>query len=224
MTLGEATTQPQPNDNYALPPPPTPTDIDSLKRWQVLTDQSLATTQAAAEKWRTGMAAFVTLVTGGLLIKGPSAANDISAGWRLVLTILAGGGLFAAISGLWLALRAAAGAPSVIDYTQIVARYGSIRRFEFACAMKTAQSLKWAKILVATSLVLLSAVVFTWWWVPSLSNQASSNVQAQVFGGTVCGTLLGEAHHALEIHVGGDPTPVWVPLLEIKGLHVVQSC
>ena len=40
--------------------------IADRDRWEALTNTSLSSTQAAAEKWRTGLAAFVTLVTGGL--------------------------------------------------------------------------------------------------------------------------------------------------------------
>jgi hypothetical protein len=209
---------------YAEPPPPTPTDVDSMARWRAMADKSLAATQAAADKWRTGLAAFVTLVTGGLIIKGPSAANDITVGWRLALTLLVGGGLAAAIAGLWQALRAAAGAPSVVDYTQIVERYGGMRQFEAACAAKAAQGLRWAKGLVATSLILLGAAVITWWWAPPQPAPATGDVQVQVFGRVICGTLLGGDHHGLEIQVSGDSTPVRVPLAATQNLQIVSSC
>ena len=72
---------------------PTAAQVADAERWAKLADSSLATTQAAAEKWRTGLAAFVTIVTGGLLIKGPEAAADIERSWLVALTLLAAAGL-----------------------------------------------------------------------------------------------------------------------------------
>src|SRR5215469_16657849 len=111
---------------------PTPAQVADRDRWEALTSASLTTTQAAAEKWRTGLAAFVTLVTGGLLIKGPQSASDLTTGWRITLTLLMGGGLALAVVGLWMALRAAAGAPGNVSYPEVVRIHGGVRQFEVA--------------------------------------------------------------------------------------------
>ena len=97
---------------------PTPDQIADRERWEAMTSASMSSVQAAAERWRTGLAAFVTLITGGLLIKGPQAASDLTTGWRIVITLLAGAGLVLAVVGLWLALRAAAGAPGSVSYPE----------------------------------------------------------------------------------------------------------
>jgi hypothetical protein len=68
---------------------PTAGNLQDQTLWEQLSGQSLTATQAAADKWRTGLAAFVTLATGGLLLKGPEAASDVTTGWRIALTILA---------------------------------------------------------------------------------------------------------------------------------------
>src|SRR6185437_12399060 len=120
-----AASQPPAPPRYRKPAAgPTAESLADRARWQELSEQSLSSAQAAAEKWRAGLAAFVTLATGGLLLKGPSAASDVTTGWRIALTILALGGLLTAIAGLWLALQAAAGAPAKLNLTEVVARYG----------------------------------------------------------------------------------------------------
>ena len=131
---------------------PTADNVQDQTLWQQLSEQSLASTQVAAEKWRTGLAAFVTLATGGLLLKGPSAASDVTTGWRIALTILALGGLLAAIVGLWLALRAAAGTPAKLNLTEVVAMYGGVRQFEVATALAASAQLRLARRVVAGSL------------------------------------------------------------------------
>jgi hypothetical protein len=143
---------------------PTAESLADRARWQELSEQSLSSTQAAAEKWRTGLAAFVTLATGGLLLKGPGAASDLTAGWRIALTVLALGGLLAAIAGLWLALQAAAAAPAKLNLTDVVARYGGVRQFEVASALAASAQLRLARLLVAGSLLLFVAAIGTWWW------------------------------------------------------------
>jgi hypothetical protein len=145
---------------------PTAESLQDRTRWQELSEHSLAATQAAAEKWRTGLAAFVTLATGGLLLKGPSAASDVATGWRIALTILALGGLLAAIAGLWLALQAAAGMPAKLNLTDVVAKYGGVRQFEVACALTASARLRLARFVIAGSLLLFVAAIGTWWWAP----------------------------------------------------------
>jgi len=88
--------------------------------------------RASAEKWRTGLAALVALVTGGLLIKGPESAAELTTTWRLLLTVLAGGGIALAIYGLWRALKAAAGVPQLIQLDEIVAGHGSVLGYDSA--------------------------------------------------------------------------------------------
>jgi hypothetical protein len=152
---------------YRKPPGgPTDANLEDRDRWSALTEQSLASVRAAAEKWRAGLAAYVTLVTGGLFLKGPQAASDLATSWRAALTILIAGGLLAAIAGLWLALQAAAGTPQRLNLVQVVARFGGVRQFEVAAALQAAALLRWARLLVAVSLLLFVAGLVTWWWAP----------------------------------------------------------
>src|SRR6185437_4587823 len=169
---------------------PTAESLADRVRWQELSEQSLASTQAAAEKWRTGLAAFVTLATGGLLLKGPGAASDVTAGWRIALTILALGGLLAAIAGLWLALQAAAGTPAKLNLTEVVAKYGRVRQFEVACALTASTRLRLARFVIAGSLLLFVAAIGTWWWAPPRPAQPPALISITTPSGAICGTLI----------------------------------
>jgi hypothetical protein len=169
---------------------PTASNLQDQARWDQLSSQSLTTTQAAADKWRTGLAAFVTLATGGLLLKGPEAASDVTTGWRIALTILALGGLLAAITGLWLALQATAGTPAKLNLTEVLARYGGVRQFEVATALAASGQLRLARRVIAGSLLLFVAAIGTWWWAPPKAVQPPALISITTPTGTVCGILI----------------------------------
>jgi hypothetical protein len=203
---------------------PTAESLADRARWQELSEQSLSSTQAAAEKWRTGLAAFVTLATGGLLLKGPSAASDLTAGWRIALTVLALGGLLAAIAGLWLALQAAAGAPAKLNLTEVVAGYGGVRQFEVACALAASAQLRLARLLVAGSLLLFVAAIGAWWWAPAASPQPPGLISITTPRGTVCGTLISGDGKAFTVQLANASGQVQVPLSAATTVQIVASC
>jgi hypothetical protein len=202
---------------------PTPDQIADRERWEAMTSASLSSVQAAAERWRTGLAAFVTLITGGLLIKGPQAASDLTTGWRIVITLLAGAGLALAVVGLWLALRAAAGAPGSVSYPDIVRRFGGVRQFEVACARRASDTLRWAKVTMACSLSLLALAIFAWWWAPARRAPAP-RLQISVGGSTVCGKLLSADGQQFRVQVDGEAGPRTIPFNRVENVRVGPSC
>ena len=207
---------------YRLPAHgPSPADIADRDLWEKASDASLSSVQAAAEKWRTGLAAFVTLVTGGLLIKGPEAAKDLSTDWLIALTVLGGGGLLLAVSGLWQALRAAAGVPAGLRYEDVVAKYTSFRQFQVAAAKTAAKTLATARWLVGGSLLLLGATLIVWWWTPSESGQLVSVTHGDA---TVCGTLKSADDQTFVIQVAGESTPTAVAFGDAENVRIVGEC
>ena len=202
---------------------PTPDQIADRERWEAMTSASLSSVQAAAEKWRTGLAAFVTIITGGLLIKGPQAASDLTTGWRIVVTLLAGAGLALAVVGLWLALQAAAGAPGSVSYPDIVRRFGGVRQFEVACARRASDALRRAKVTMACSLSLLALAIFAWWWVPARPAPAP-RLQVFVVGSTVCGKLLSADGQQFRVQVDGEAGPRTIPFNRVENVRVGPSC
>jgi hypothetical protein len=203
---------------------PTAESLADRARWQELSEQSLSSTQAAAEKWRAGLAAFVTLATGGLLLKGPGTASDLTVGWRIALTVLALGGLLAAIAGLWLALQAAAGAPAKLSLTEVVARYGGVRQFEVACALAASAQLRLARLVVAGSLLLFVAAIGTWWWAPLASPQPPGLISITTPRGAVCGTLVSGNGGALTVQLANGAGQVQVPPGAATTMQIVAAC
>ena len=201
---------------------PTADNVQDQTLWQQLSEQSLASTQAAAEKWRTGLAAFVTLATGGLLLKGPSAASDVTTGWRIGLTILALGGLLAAIVGLWLALQAAAGTPAKLNLTEVVAKYGGVRQFEVATALAASAQLRLARRVVAGSLLLFVATIGTWWWAPPAQPPALINITTP--RGAICGTLIKADNHAFTVQQANTSGQIRIPFGTATNVQITASC
>ena len=216
---------PQAPPKYRKPPAgPTAESLRDRTRWQELSEQSLASTQAAAEKWRTGLAAFVTLATGGLLLKGPGAASDVTTGWRIALTILALGGLLAAIAGLWLALQAAAGMPAKLNLTEVVANYGGVRQFEVACALAASAQLRLARRVTAGSLLLFVGAIGAWWWAPPKPAQPPALISITTPTGAVCGTLINADEGAFTVRWANASGQVRVPFGTATNVQIVASC
>ena len=203
---------------------PTLESLRDRTRWQELSEQSLASTQAAAEKWRTGLAAFVTLATGGLLLKGPSAASDITTSWRIALSVLALGGLLAAIAGLWLALQAAAGTPAKLNLTEVVASYGGVRQFEVASAITASAQLRLARRVMVGSLLLFVAAIGTWWWAPPRPAQPPAMISITTPSGPVCRTLISADDDAYTVRPANASRQVQVPFGAATNVHNVASC
>lgn len=210
---------------YRKPPAgPTADNLQDQARWEQLSGQSLTATQAAAEKWRTGLAAFVTLATGGLLLKGPEAASDITTGWRIALTILALGGLLAAIAGLWLALQATAGTPAKLNLTEVVAKYGGVRQFEVATALAASRQLRLARRAIAASLLLFVAAIGTWWWAPAKPAQPPALISITTPAGPVCGTLINADDRAFAVQQASTPGQTRIPFSTTINVQIVASC
>ena len=216
---------PAPPPRYRKPSAgPAPQSVQDQARWKELSEQSLPATQAAAEKWRTGLAAFVTLATGGLLLKGPEAAGNVATSWRIALTVLALGGLLAAMAGLWLALQAAAGTPAKVNLTQVVARYGGVRQFEVACALTASARLRVARLVVAVSLLLFVAAIGTWWWAPSQPAQPPALIRVTTPAGVVCGTLVRAEHGSYLVQPPDTSGQVRIAPSQSTNVQIVVAC
>lgn len=214
-------TNPNPPEFLLPSSGPTPADVADRDLWEEATEESLSSVQAAAEKWRTGLAAFVTIVTGGLLIEGPEAAKALSNQWRLAITLLGGGGLLLAVLGLWHALRAAAGVPARLRYEEIVARYGSFRQFRVAAAQSAAATLATARKLVGYSLALLGLSVIAWWWTPT---KPTHLVEVTYGDSVVCGKLQSADNQRFIVKVAGASEVTTVLFEVVDNVYVVDEC
>jgi hypothetical protein len=205
--------------------PPTPGDVEDRERFRRLANSSLPEVRAAAEKWRTGLAALVTIVTAGLLIKGPEAAHELTPRWRLVLTILAGGGIALTIYGLWQALKAAAGSPQSQHLQAIVDRYGSVLVYELALAKRASDELRRARAAVMIALPLLGAALIAWWWSDTTPHTPPAFIAIdRGAAASICGELTSADNGRIRVQVAGEERPRAIPLGQITNLRVKESC
>jgi len=142
---------------------------------------SLQSVRDAAQSWRNGLAAFVTLVTTGFVVVGRSGTDQLNPAWRLVVTILIIGGLTVAVAGLWLAIAAEAGTDSRKRTLQgIRTEHGTLAAYEIAVASKGARKLSISRWAVALALVCLLAGVTVEWWAPAASPKPPAYLQVSV--------------------------------------------
>ena len=186
-------------------------------------NSSLTDTRASAEKWRTGLAALVTLVTTALLIKGPENAANIETGWRVALTLMLSAGLVLAVIGLWLALSAASGVPSTVTFDAVVQQYGSVKAFQVAEASAAARQLTHARPLIMASLGLLISGMVIWWWAPE-TKPDKPVIEVSTVNGTACGHITSADQAAIRLDVAGESAPRVIPFSTIRNLAVAENC
>lgn len=204
------------------PGPPTPSSMQDVADFAALVATSLTDVRSTAEKWRTGLAALITLTTTALLIKGPENARDLSTGWRSAVTAALIAGLSLAVAGLWRALEAAAGTPEAVTLDAILARHGSVKAFRIAQANAAITALRSARRLVMASIVLLTIGILGWWWAPVTEDAPVLNITTG--GKSVCGEVDSADHGAIRLQVRGEADPRTIPLSQVENLAVAASC
>jgi hypothetical protein len=204
---------------------PTPADLAERDRFQKLVAESLPSVRASAETWRNGLAAFITLVTTAVVLKGRSTTADLTTGWRVAITILIGVGLGLAVVGLWQALAAQAGArPETLTLTDIHARYGSIQAHQVAMALRAAQRLTVARYAVAAALASLLAGIALTWWAPAAPPNPPAYLRVGHGQQTTCGVLSAASNGQLQVTPAGRTAPTTIDLTEVTSLAVVARC
>ena len=214
---------PDPKPRYRRPAgPPTSQDVEDIREWNELLDRSVTEVQASAQKWRDGLAALVTLLTGGLVLTGPASTQTLPDKWRFVVVSAVGLGVAAACVGLWMALRASAGAPGLVQLRELTAGGRSVRSYRVSRAVNAACWLRRARRAVAVALALLLIGILAWWSAPS--KDPAPLVRITTDGQPVCGKLSSADHQVLVVKVEGERDPTSVPFTTVRNLHIVSSC
>ncbi|MGI5193923.1 hypothetical protein ACQEVY_09815 [Streptomyces sp. CA-288835] len=205
---------------------PSAFDLAERDAFAALSAASLDAVRASAEAWRNGLSAFIALVTTGVVIKGRDTTAALPVGWRVAVTVLIGGGLLAAIVGLWQALAAQAGTrPRATTLSAVHDRYGSVAAYRVALAHAAAARVRRAQYLVAVALALLLAGIVATWWAPAApSKEKPTYLEISHPGGPSCGTLSYGDGGKLRLKSPGRHEPVVVPLVEVTNIKVVKAC
>lgn len=205
------------------PGPPTATSMANVDEFAALVESSLDDARAAAEKWRTGLAALLTLATTGLLVSGRNTLDDMPVGWRAGVSTLLVVGLGLAVAGLWYALAAASGVPSLVLLDDIVDKHGSVVGYRLHEANRAARQLATARWLVLASLIVLLSGIVLWWWAPS-DTSSGSLLSVTTESGVVCGAPVPDNEAELRLDVTGLAVDAVIPLSDVLNLEVVADC
>jgi hypothetical protein len=205
--------------------PPSPSDLEERDRYATLTSESLATVRASAQTWRNGLAAFITLVTTGVVIEGRDNTAGLTAGWRIAVTVLIAGGLSLAVVGLWQALAAEAGTGIQTQTLQdIRARHSSLDAYQVILAVNAAHRLRRGRYAVVAALACLLAGVVVTWWAPGQATASPAYVKVTYSGTTICGTLQAAGHRQLELIPFGAQQLAIIPFTRIVSLTLTTVC
>jgi hypothetical protein len=205
--------------------PLSPRDLEERDRFARLTAGSLATVRASAQTWRNGLAAFITLVTTGIVIKGRDTTTDLPTGWRVLITVLIGGGLALAVIGLWQALAAEAGTdPKTQTLEDIRATHGSLDAYQVTLAANAAHRLQWGRRAVAAALIFFLAGIAVTWWAPSAVPSPPAYITVTYGHAVTCGTPVTGSRGQLRVIPYGSRRPITVSFSQITSLTDTASC
>jgi hypothetical protein len=202
---------------------PSKIDLDERDRFAKVAAGSADAVRASAQAWRTGLTAFITLVTTGVVIQGRNSTASLPVSWRAAAIAAVGSGLALAILGLWQALAAEAGTrPRKETLQEIRASYGSLTTYQAHLADAAAVRLKWG-IRAATAAIaaLFAGIVITW-----VAPTAPVPQQALVVvhgGAVICGTLASAPPGQFRLVVS-DRATVTIPISELTSVTAVGAC
>ena len=204
---------------------PSQADLEERDQYAKLTAASMDSVRGSAQAWRTGLTAFITLVTTGVVIKGRDTTAGLADGWRATVTVLIGGGLLLAVVGLWQALAAEAGTdPKKQTLQSIRNLHGTLTAYEVHLAAQAARRLEWGRRAVAGAVVFLLAGIAVTWWAPSATPSTSAYIAVTSGHTTTCGTPQPASPGQLRLLVPGSHHLIVLPFSQITTLAVTTSC
>ena len=204
---------------------PSKTDLDERDRYAKLTAGSMDIVRGSARIWGTGLTAFITLVTTGVVIKGRDTTAGLGSGWRTLVTVMIGGGLLLAVLGLWQALAAEAGTdPKKQTLQDIRAVHGTLATYEVYLAAKAARRLQWGRRAVAGAVMLLLAGIAVTWWAPATALSPPAYITVAHGHALTCGILQSVGAGQLRLTAHGSLSAVTIPFSQITNLVLTTAC
>ncbi|GAA3951874.1 hypothetical protein [Actinoplanes auranticolor] len=212
-------------DDIQEAPPERPVSVADREAFEALANAALPAVRGMAAAWRTGLAALVTLVTTGVVLKGRDAATGLPVPWRIAMTVAIGGGLALALVGLWQALGAEVGAKTrMLSLSEIRRHHASVQAYTVSVAVAAGRRLQRARSLVAVALAALLVGVLLTWWAPAPKADPPANVKVTHGGGVACGALKSADGGSMRLKVAGQDAAVVIPLGAVTNIAVVASC
>ena len=199
--------------------------LEEQDRYAKLIAGSADTVRASAQAWRTGLTAFITLVTTGVVIKGRDSTADLTVGWRILVTVLVGGGLLLAVLGLWQALAAEAGTrPRKQTLQDIRADHRTLTAYQVHLADTAAGQLRWGIRAAAAAITLLIAGIVVTWVAPAAATSPSAYLIVIHGNAITCGTLQSAAGGELRLADASANGTVIIPFSQVTSLALTTTC
>lgn len=212
----------------ALPPElptsgPTAQEVQDAEAWATITNASTNSVTTSAEKWRDGLAALVSLITGGLIIAGPDS-SDLASWWRYPATGLIIIGLGCAATGFFLALTITAGRPTIQDLPTVTAEYGSVANFKAAQAAKHVGTITTIQRLAIAALTMLLLGAGIWMAAPAKADKPDPKLSVTVGKSTWCGELKSADRKVIVLQVEGEKDPRTIRYDQVTNFEIVEAC
>jgi hypothetical protein len=217
-------TSPRPSQARRPRSAPTVADLVERDRYARLAAGSAEAVRGSAKTWETALTAFITLITAGVIIKGRDSTVGLTAGWRISIVALAGGGLLLAVFGLWQAVAAEAGThPETRTLQEIRMAHGTLEAYQVYLAIGAARRLRWGVRSAAVAMTLLIAGVVATWLAPTASPARTYLVVTHGHAVT-CGTPVPAAAGQARLSVPGRRALLTIPAGQITAVTLTTTC
>lgn len=204
--------------------PPSRASIDERDRWAKMVVGSADTVRASARTWQTALTAFITLVTTAVVIKGPGTTAGLPTAWRVLVTVLFGGGMVLAVIGLWQTVTAEAGTrPRNQTLQGIRAEYRTLTSYEVYLAGKAGRRLERGIAAAGIALVLLIAGIVVSWVAPAAS-QPDGYLTVTYEHASACGVPQASPAGELALASPDGKETVTVPLTQVTSITPTAKC
>jgi hypothetical protein len=160
-----------------------------------------------------------------VIIKGRDTTAGLATSWRILITLLIGGGLALAVAGLWRVLAAQAGTRYRLSTRHDLHRtYGTLEAYHVALADQATSDLHTGRRLVLAALAFLLAGIGVSWWAPPTPTDPPAYLKVTSHHTSACGTPHSTENGQLQLTVTGTPHPITIPLTQISNLAIVTTC
>ena len=204
--------------------PPSLADLAERDQFATLAAGSAEAVRGSAKAWETALTAFITLITTGVVIKGRDSTDGLPIAWRLLIVVLAGGGLLLAVAALGLTVAAEAGTrPQTWTLREIRATYGTLNAYQVYLAVQAARRLRLGIQLAAAAMALLIAGVMATLLAPGAATQMT--YIAVTHGQSItCGTPEQAPAGQMRIVIPGASEPVTISTAQITAVMLTMTC
>jgi hypothetical protein len=199
--------------------PSTPVALKDEEEFNQAAATQLTNTRKTAENWKTGLAGLLTLVTTVLFIKGKSAIEDFTPGWRIVVGLLLLFALSLAVWATWLSLRAAFGTPKLVRASDIAAS-GGLTGWRLQQTESAIADMNLGRVLALVAAGLVALVLALSWWTPKSPPAFVSLTKGKE---TFCGELRRFDNGTVKLRLDPEHDKTF-SVAQVSSLKVVNSC